>query len=302
MRARHGHMARPGSLAAGVLLAAAAMAAAGCSSLSSSSGSTQPAAPAGSGNGGDGGASSGAAASAAAAAVKTGTSARGAILTDATGRALYLFEKDTGGKSTASTLRPGQASVAVLVRLAARLRSELSSLTDSWIASMAGWTVSTQASCSSSSKPDSQDALVKSLEMVTMTLRNGVNEGANLLRMSSTSSTVAAGKVGSLAIRPEAAMAWALRPAGPGAGVKLPDGRVGQVGDGFIDEEVVTACREMLGKLADEGLHQAIGMWVVLALAALSQVRRDDARGEQIDLVTGIDILNLDQALSPGTS
>jgi predicted lipoprotein with Yx(FWY)xxD motif len=99
MRARHGQIARPGSLAAGVLLAAAAMAAAGCSSSSSGSGSTQPAAPASSGNGRYGGASSSAAASAAAAAVKTGTSARGAILTDATGRALYLFEKDTGGKS-----------------------------------------------------------------------------------------------------------------------------------------------------------------------------------------------------------
>jgi predicted lipoprotein with Yx(FWY)xxD motif len=90
-----------------VLLVAAVMAAAGCSSSSSSSGSTQPAAPAGStqpaapassASGGYGAASSSAPASAAAAAVKAGTSARGAILTGATGRALYLFEKDTGGK------------------------------------------------------------------------------------------------------------------------------------------------------------------------------------------------------------
>jgi predicted lipoprotein with Yx(FWY)xxD motif len=75
------------------------MVAAGCSSSSSSSGSTQPAAPASSASGGYGAASSSAPASAAAATVKTGTSARGAILTDATGRALYLFEKDAGGKS-----------------------------------------------------------------------------------------------------------------------------------------------------------------------------------------------------------
>jgi predicted lipoprotein with Yx(FWY)xxD motif len=99
MRARHGHMARAGSRVAGVLLAAVATAAAGCSSSSSSSGSTQPAAPASTGTGGYGGASSSASASAAAAMVKAGTSSLGAIVTDATGRALYLFEKDAGGKS-----------------------------------------------------------------------------------------------------------------------------------------------------------------------------------------------------------
>ncbi len=99
MRAQRGRIARRGGWAGGALLAAAAMAAAGCSSSSSSSGSTQPAAPAGSANGGYGAASSSAPATAAAAAVKAGTSTRGAILTDATGRALYLFEKDTGGKS-----------------------------------------------------------------------------------------------------------------------------------------------------------------------------------------------------------
>jgi predicted lipoprotein with Yx(FWY)xxD motif len=100
MRVRDGYMARPGSWAAGAVLAAAVMAAAGCSSSSSSSsGSTQPAAPASSANGGYGAASSSAPASAAAATVKTGTSSLGANLTDATGRALYLFEKDAGGKS-----------------------------------------------------------------------------------------------------------------------------------------------------------------------------------------------------------
>lgn len=82
-----------------MLLAAAVVAAAGCSSSSSSSGSTQPAAPASSANGGYGAASSSAPASAAAAMVKTGTSSLGAIVTDAAGRALYLFEKDAGGKS-----------------------------------------------------------------------------------------------------------------------------------------------------------------------------------------------------------
>ena len=102
MRARHGHIARPGSWVAGVLLAAAATAAAGCSSSGSSSNSAQPAASASSANGGYGAASSSAPASVAAATVKTGTSALGAILTDATGRALYLFEKDTGGKSACS--------------------------------------------------------------------------------------------------------------------------------------------------------------------------------------------------------
>ena len=99
MRVRHGRIARRGGGAAGVLLAAAAMAAAGCSSSSSSSGSTPPAAPASSANGGYSAASSSAPASAAAATVKTGTSSLGANLTDATGRALYLFEKDAGGKS-----------------------------------------------------------------------------------------------------------------------------------------------------------------------------------------------------------
>jgi len=99
MRAQRGRIARRGSWAGGVLLVAAVMVAAGCSSSSSSPGSTQPAAPASSANGGYGAASSSAQASAAAAAVKAGTSARGAILTDATGRALYLFEKDTSGKS-----------------------------------------------------------------------------------------------------------------------------------------------------------------------------------------------------------
>jgi predicted lipoprotein with Yx(FWY)xxD motif len=87
----------PGSWAAGVLLAAAATAAAGCSS---SSNTAQPAATASSANGAYGAASSSAPASAAAATVKTGTSSLGAFLTDATGRTLYLFEKDTGTKST----------------------------------------------------------------------------------------------------------------------------------------------------------------------------------------------------------
>ena len=99
MRAQQGQIARSGGWAAGVLLAVAVMAAAGCSSSSSSSGSTQAAAAASSGNGRYGAASSGAPASAAAATVKTGTSALGAILTDAAGRTLYLFEKDAGGKS-----------------------------------------------------------------------------------------------------------------------------------------------------------------------------------------------------------
>ena len=99
MRAQHRHTARRGSWAAGALLAAAATAAAGCSSSSSSSSSTQPAA-ASSGNGRYGAAPSSAPASAAAATVKTGTSSLGAILADATGRTLYLFEKDTGTKPT----------------------------------------------------------------------------------------------------------------------------------------------------------------------------------------------------------
>jgi predicted lipoprotein with Yx(FWY)xxD motif len=97
MRAQRGHIARQGGWAAGALLAAAAMAAAGCSSSSSSPGTAQPAAPASSGTGGYGAAPSSAPASAAAATVKTGTSARGAIVTGPAGRALYLFEKDTGG-------------------------------------------------------------------------------------------------------------------------------------------------------------------------------------------------------------
>ena len=99
MRARQGQIARSGGWAAGALLAVAAIAAAGCSSSSSSAGSTQPAAPASSGNGGYGAASPGTPASAAAATVKAGPSALGVTVTDATGRALYLFEKDTGGKS-----------------------------------------------------------------------------------------------------------------------------------------------------------------------------------------------------------
>ena len=77
-------MARPGSWAAGVLLASAALVAAGCSSSGSSSSAAQPTAPA----------------SAAAATVNTGTSSLGAILTDASGHSLYLFEKDTGTKPT----------------------------------------------------------------------------------------------------------------------------------------------------------------------------------------------------------
>jgi predicted lipoprotein with Yx(FWY)xxD motif len=101
MHARHGNLARPGSWAAGVLLVTAVMAAAGCSSGSSSS-STQPAAPASSAGAGYGAAPSSAPASAAAATVKTGTSSLGTILTGATARTLYLFEKDTGGKSACS--------------------------------------------------------------------------------------------------------------------------------------------------------------------------------------------------------
>ena len=99
MRARHGYMARPGSWAAGAVLGAAVIAAAGCSSSGSSSSSAPPAAAASSASGGYGAASSSAPASTAAATVKTGTSSLGANLTDAAGRALYLFEKDAGGKS-----------------------------------------------------------------------------------------------------------------------------------------------------------------------------------------------------------
>ena len=97
MRTRHGRTARSASWAAGVLL----LAAAGCSSSSSSSSSsTQPPAAASSGTGGHAAASSSAPASAAAATVKAGTSKLGAILTDAAGRTLYLFEKDAGTKPT----------------------------------------------------------------------------------------------------------------------------------------------------------------------------------------------------------
>ncbi len=98
-------MARLGSWSAGALLVAAAMAAAGCSSSSSSSSTqpaaSQPAASASSASGTQGTASSSApaSASASATAVKTGTSSLGAVLTSATGRSLYLFEKDAGGKS-----------------------------------------------------------------------------------------------------------------------------------------------------------------------------------------------------------
>ena len=102
MRAQRRRIAWRGIWAGGVLLAAAATAAAGCSSSSSSSGSTQPAAPASSANGGYGASSSSAPASAAAVTVTTGTSSLGTILTGATGRALYLFEKDTGGKPACS--------------------------------------------------------------------------------------------------------------------------------------------------------------------------------------------------------
>jgi predicted lipoprotein with Yx(FWY)xxD motif len=83
-----------------VLLAAVAVAAAGCSSSSSSAGTAQPAAPASSAGGAYGAAPSSAPATAAAATIKTGTSSLGAILTDATGRTLYLFEKDAGTKPT----------------------------------------------------------------------------------------------------------------------------------------------------------------------------------------------------------
>ena len=102
MRARQGQIGSSGGWAAGVLVAVAAIAAAGCSSSSSSSGSAQPAAAASSGHGRYGAASSGTPASAAAAAVKAGTSTLGAIVTDAAGRTLYLFEKDSGGKSACS--------------------------------------------------------------------------------------------------------------------------------------------------------------------------------------------------------
>jgi predicted lipoprotein with Yx(FWY)xxD motif len=95
-------MARPGNWAAGALLAAAAVAAAGCSSSGSSSSTAQPAATASNGHGGYGAASGSTPASAAAATLKTGTSSLGVILTDASGRTLYLFEKDTGGKSACS--------------------------------------------------------------------------------------------------------------------------------------------------------------------------------------------------------
>jgi predicted lipoprotein with Yx(FWY)xxD motif len=112
MRARPAQMARLGSWSAGVLLVAAAMAAAGCSSSSSSS-TTQPAASASSASGAQvtapssapasatatATASASASASATATAVKTGTSSLGTILTSATGRSLYLFEKDASGKS-----------------------------------------------------------------------------------------------------------------------------------------------------------------------------------------------------------
>jgi predicted lipoprotein with Yx(FWY)xxD motif len=104
MPARPMPIARPGSWSAGVLLVAAAMAAAGCSSSTSSS-TTQPAASASSASTAQGATSSGAPASATASAtttataVKTGTSSLGTILTSATGRSLYLFEKDASGKS-----------------------------------------------------------------------------------------------------------------------------------------------------------------------------------------------------------
>jgi predicted lipoprotein with Yx(FWY)xxD motif len=88
-----------GTLAVMPLAAVVTLLAAACSSGSSSA---APGSGATSGTPAPGHtqAGSSAAASAAAATVKAGSSSLGVILTDGTGRAVYLFEKDTGATST----------------------------------------------------------------------------------------------------------------------------------------------------------------------------------------------------------
>ncbi len=99
MGTRQGRRARwkagRGTLAVVPLAAVVTLLAAGCSSGGSSAAPSSTPAP---GNTQAG--SSSAAASSGAATVKTGSSSLGTILTDGTGRAVYLFEKDTGTTST----------------------------------------------------------------------------------------------------------------------------------------------------------------------------------------------------------
>jgi predicted lipoprotein with Yx(FWY)xxD motif len=90
-----------GTLAVVPLAAVATLLAAGCSSGSSSAApgsSATSSAPAPGTT--QAGSSSAAASSGAAATLKAGSSSLGAIVTDGTGRAVYLFEKDTGTTSS----------------------------------------------------------------------------------------------------------------------------------------------------------------------------------------------------------
>jgi predicted lipoprotein with Yx(FWY)xxD motif len=97
-------MPKPARLAAGVGGAVSvAVLAAACSSAGSSTAASSPAAPAsGAAAGGSASASGGSASASGGTVITTATSSAGTFLTSSSGRAIYLWVKDTGDASTCS--------------------------------------------------------------------------------------------------------------------------------------------------------------------------------------------------------